>query len=169
MRKILPLVLLLSGLFLLCYPTISQAHSAAAHTQAISEDPSVIGTLRIPSLDLTLPIRKGTAREVLNAGLGLLEGTDPTQHGVLCGHRGLPESRLFRDLDQLKSGDTFCVTIGDIPLWYRVDQIRTVLPEDTNDLTPVPGMQLCTLLTCTPYGINSHRLLVRGTRINRSS
>lgn len=155
-------------MFLFLYPAVSQAHTAAAQRRAIAEDPAVIGTLHIPSLDLMLPIRQGTSPEILNAGLGLLEGTSLTQHGVLCGHRGLPESRLFRDLDRLQTGDEFCVYYDSHALWFRVDQICSVLPEETGNLAPVPGTQLCTLLTCTPYGINTHRLLIRGTRIDKS-
>lgn len=133
----------------------------------------MIGYLSIPKINVLLPIFDGTSPEVLEQGAGLLEGTslplggDGT-HSVLCGHRGLPEARLFTDLDKLDSGDCFTVTVLDQVLTYEVDQILTVEPADLDALSPEPEQDLCTLLTCTPYGINSHRLLVRGHRVENT-
>lgn len=85
-------------------------------------------------------------------------------HAVLTGHTGLPSARLFTDLVELEEGASFQVVIGGIPVTYRVDRINVVLPDETEDLQPIPGEDCCTLVTCTPYGVNSHRLLVRGSR-----
>lgn len=93
----------------------------------------------------------------------------PGTHCVLSGHRGLPSARLFTDLDQLKEGDVFVLRVLDKSLAYEVDQIRIVLPEELEDLSLEDGMDYCTLVTCTPYGVNSHRLLVRGHRIGNLS
>lgn len=178
MGKRLPVLLLLSGLALLLYPflsqhltTAAQHHAVAAYTAAEGET-DLIGYLTIPSLDLSLPIRFGTSEDVLRAGVGLLEGTDPPSsepgcHTVLSAHRGLPEARLFTDLDDLQPGDLFSVTVTDLTLTYQVVQAMTVSPEDTRYLQPEAGQNLCTLLTCTPYGINTHRLLVRGQLTDR--
>ena len=90
---------------------------------------------------------------------------DFASHSVLSGHRGLPSARLFSDLDAMEIGDVFYLTILDQTLTYRVDKITVIEPEDISELEIIPGMDLCTLMTCTPYGINTHRLLVRGSRI----
>lgn len=174
MRKLLPVILLLTGLSLLLYPSVSQCLTTAAQQRAIAAcaaqegDSDLLGYLTIPSLDLTLPIRSGTSEAVLREGLGLLEGTQFGTHAVLCGHRGLPEARLFRDLDQLTITDRFTVTLGDQVMTYQVDRILVVSPEASAALLPESGLELCTLLTCTPYGINTHRLLVRGQRIDKT-
>ena len=128
-----------------------------------------LGYITIPKINVNLPIYEGTGNTVLEKGVGHLElssyplGGEST-HCVLSGHRGLPEAVLFTDLDQLETGDKFYLHTLDEVLAYQVDQIKVVLPGQTEDLEIVPGEDLCTLLTCTPYGINSHRLLVRGTR-----
>lgn len=170
MKKTLPFFLLLCGLFLLLYPSVCRQISAADQRQAIQTflagETEIEGYLHIPALQLTLPIRQGTGDTALRAGVGLLEGTAFDSHAVLCGHRGLPESRLFQDLDQLRTGDSFTVTTDSGSVTYLVDQIRVVSPEDTTCLLPEKGLRLCTLMTCTPYGINSHRLLVRGRYID---
>ena len=126
----------------------------------------VIASLKIPALDLELPIYYGTDSETLEHGIGVLEisslpvGGEGT-HTVLCGHSGLSSAKLFSDLELLRLGDRFSIEVmGDT----TVDQITTVKPEDLSQLAIVPGEDHCTLLTCTPYGINTHRLLVRGTR-----
>lgn len=90
-------------------------------------------------------------------------------HCVISGHRGLPSAQLFTDIDQLKTGDTFMLQILDQTLYYEVDQIKTVLPTEKDDLKIVEGQDYCTLMTCTPYGVNTHRLLVRGHRINKTN
>ena len=107
---------------------------------------------------------------MLQVGVGHIEGSSlpvggESTHCVLSGHRGLPSAMLFTDLDKLETGDLFTITVMDEVLTYRVDQIKIVLPSEVSDLAIVEGEDLCTLVTCTPYGINSHRLLVRGTRV----
>lgn len=137
------------------------------------EDSGIIGCVTIPALQAELPLYAGTGEEELSKGAGLLEGSSlplggSGRHAVLSAHRGLPESRLFRDLEQLVIGDIFTVAVLGRVLTYQVDQILTVPPQETAALLPREGLDLCTLLTCTPYGINSHRLLVRGRRIAAS-
>ncbi len=130
----------------------------------------IIGYVEIPSIDVLLPIYHGTDDEVLQVAIGHIEGTslpvggDGT-HCVISGHRGLPSSKLFTDLDQLAEEDIFILRILDETLTYKVDQIHIVEPDDVSLLAIEEGQDLCTLMTCTPYGVNSHRLLVRGHRI----
>lgn len=133
-------------------------------------DSDVIGYIKIPVIDCTLPIYHGTDEGVLRVGVGHIEGTSlpvggESTHCVLSGHRGLPSAKLFTDLDELKVGDTFLLYILDETLTYAVDQIRIVEPDDMEELEIQEGKDLCTLVTCTPYGVNSHRLLVRGHRV----
>ena len=133
----------------------------------------IMGYIQIPKIDVRLPIYHGTSEGVLQIAVGHLEGTSlPTggesTHCVLSAHRGLPSSRLFTDLDKMEVGDTFTMTIVDRLLTYEVDQILIVDPANTQPLDIVEGEDYCTLLTCTPYGINSHRMLVRGTRIENA-
>ena len=167
MRRNLSWALLLAGLCLLLYPSLCQGISTLRQQRDVRSDTGLVGVLEIPTLELTLPIRQGTSEDTLRKGVGLLEGTEFGHHAVLCGHRGLPEARLFRDLDDLQAGDVFSVTVGENTALYQVDQILLVTPEDTAALLPEEGLALCTLLTCTPYGINSHRLLVRGQRVSK--
>ena len=129
----------------------------------------IMGNIAIEKLKVELPIYHGTDAGVLQIGVGHIEGTalpvgGEGTHCVLSGHRGLPSARLFTDLDKLEIGDTFVISVLDRDLTYRVDQIKTVLPTESADLLPVKGKDCCTLVTCTPYGINTHRLLVRGVR-----
>lgn len=129
----------------------------------------IMGYLNIESIGVELPIYHTVDEMVLQIGVGHLPGTSlpvggPSTHAVLSGHRGIPSSKLFTDLDKVQIGDTFTITVLDRVLTYKVDQIKTVLPRDVSDLQIVPGMDYCTLLTCTPYGINTHRLIVRGVR-----
>lgn len=124
----------------------------------------------IPKLDACLPVYHGTSDAVLELGLGHLLGTSlpiggSSSHSVLTGHSGLASQRLLSDLDQLKPGDVFYIEVLDKTLAYEVDQVKTVLPHETEDLQIIPGQDYCTLVTCTPFGVNTHRLLVRGTRI----
>lgn len=135
---------------------------------------NVIGSIDIDKIDCHLPIYHGTDDAVLQVGVGHLEGSSlpvggPSTHAVISGHRGLPSARLFTDLDQLEEGDTFTITVLDQTLTYEVDQIRIVEPTDLSDLAIEEGQDLCTLVTCTPYGINTHRLLVRGHRVENAS
>ncbi len=130
----------------------------------------IMGYVEIPKIDVSLPIYHGTDESVLQVAVGHLEWTSlpiggPDTHSVISGHRGLPSARLFTDLNQMEVGDTFRLYILDEVLEYEVDQILIVEPDEAGELTVVPGRDLCTLVTCTPYGINSHRLLVRGTRV----
>ena len=134
----------------------------------------VMGYVAIPKLGVELPLYHGISKEVLNIACGHLEGTSlpvggESTHCVLSAHRGLPHARLFTDLDKMELGDTFQLTVLDRTLTYQVDQIKVVRPDEVDDVRIVAGEDLCTLLTCTPYGINSHRLLVRGTRIENAA
>ena len=129
----------------------------------------IMGYIDIDRINVELPIYHGISKELLQVGVGHLTGTSlpvggESTHCVLSGHRGLPSAKLFTDLDELEIGDTFTITILDRRFTYEVDQIKTVLPEEFDDLRIADGKDYCTLLTCTPYGINTHRLLVRGVR-----
>ena len=135
----------------------------------ISEN-GIMGYIDIPRIRQTLPIYHGTDDAVLQIAIGHLAGTSlpvggDSSHCVVSGHRGLPSARLFTDLDKLIVGDVWTMTVLNRTVTYEVDQIRIVEPEDLSELQIVQGRDYCTLLTCTPYGINSHRLLVRGHRI----
>jgi sortase A len=130
----------------------------------------VIGTLDIDLIGVMLPIYHGTSEGVLQVGIGHYEGSSlpvggEGTHAVVTGHRGLPSSTLLTNLDRMVIGDTFVVRVLNEVLAYQVDQILVVQPDDLSALGIVPGMDYCTLITCTPYGINSHRLLVRGVRV----
>ena len=141
------------------------------YEQTLNLDGSgVMGYLTIPKIDVKLPVLHGTSEGVLQKAVGHLEGTSlPTggmgNHCVLSAHCGLPSARLFTDLDQMKTGDQFTLTVLNRELIYEIDQILTVEPQEVEALYPVEGEDYCTLVTCTPYGVNSHRLLVRGRRI----
>ena len=131
----------------------------------------IIGTIEIENIGVNLPIYHGTDESVLQVGIGHLEGSSlPTgttsTHTILSGHRGLPSAKLFTDLDQMIEGDTFLLHILDQTFAYQVDSINIVLPEDTGGLGIVNGKEYVTLVTCTPYGINTHRLLVRAKRVD---
>ena len=133
----------------------------------------VMGYIEIPGIDCSLPIYHGTEESVLQVAVGHLEwsslpvGGEGT-HCVLSGHRGLPSAKLFTNLDKLAVGDTFLLRVLDEVLTYEVDQILIVEPEQVDALGIVPGEDYCTLVTCTPYGINTHRLLVRGHRVENT-
>ena len=129
----------------------------------------IMGYIEVPKIDCSLPIYHGTDEGALQIAIGHLEGSSlpvggKSTHCVLSGHRGLPSARLFTDLDQMEKGDIFILNILGRKLAYEVDQIKVVLPEEMSDLEIEEGKDLCTLVTCTPYGINTHRLLVRGHR-----
>lgn len=130
----------------------------------------MMGYIEIPMIDVMLPIYHGTKESVLQIAVGHLDWTSlpvggAGSHCVLSGHRGLPSARLFTDLDKLKVGDVFMLHVLNEILTYEIDQILIVEPQDTDPLLIEPGKDLCTMTTCTPYGINSHRMLVRGHRI----
>lgn len=131
----------------------------------------VIASLKIASLDLLLPVYYGTDAESLKSGIGVLEGSSlpvggAGSHTVLCGHSGLSTAKLFTNLNQLEVGDVFSLSVLGEHLYYQVDRIQTVLPDGVEALAIDPAQDYCTLLTCTPYGVNTHRLLIRGVRID---
>ncbi|MCI7019475.1 MAG: class C sortase [Clostridiales bacterium] len=131
----------------------------------------VMGYIEIPEIDVSLPIYHGTEESVLQIAVGHLEWSSlpvggESTHCVLSGHRGLPSAKLFTNLDKLREGDTFLLRVLDEVLTYEVDQILIVEPQEIDALKIVEGKDYCTLVTCTPYGINTHRLLVRGHRID---
>lgn len=130
----------------------------------------IMGYVQISSIGVNLPIYHSVEESVLQIAVGHIPGSSlpvggERTHSILSGHRGLPSAKLFSDLDQMVEGDTFTINIMDQTITYMVDQIRIVLPEETGDLAIEPGRDYCTLVTCTPYGVNTHRMLVRGKRI----
>ena len=227
MKKHLPQVLivliLIAGLSLLLYPTVSDYINSLNHRNTISEYTStvenisienreellaaalkynealaannpgslvhlsseekdtynsllnisgngVMGYIQIPSINVSLPIYHGVEETVLQVGVGHLEGSSlpvggESAHSVISGHTGLPSATLFTNIDRLVAGDIFTIHILDETFTYEVDQIEVVLPNEINLLSIEEGQDYCTLVTCTPYGINTHRLLVRGHRI----
>ena len=211
--------LLLIGLGLLLYPTISQSWNARLQTQSIStyskiseetkdqhekmlieaeeynsklrelsfplaqyakldgyndllsvDKTGMMGFINIEKIKADLPIYHGTGGEVLSVGVGHMQGTSlpvggAGTHSVLSAHRGLSSSRLFTDLNKLEKGDTFTITVLDRTITYQIDNIKIVEPNDTTDLVIEKDKDYVTLITCTPYGINTHRMLVRGVRV----
>lgn len=130
----------------------------------------IMGYISIPKINVELPIYHGTSDAVLQVAVGHLEGSSlpaggESTHTVLSGHTGLPKAVLFTNLTELKEDDVFMMSVLNETLTYQIDQIKVVLPEETDDLKITPDQDYCTLITCTPYGVNSHRLLVRGHRI----
>lgn len=134
------------------------------------DDTGMMGYIEIPKIDILLPIYHGTSEEVLQSGVGHLKNTSlpvggKSSHAVLSGHRGLANAKIFTDLNKMKKGDVFYIKVLHHTFAYQVDQILTVEPSDTEALKIEGGKDYVTLVTCTPYAINTHRLLVRGTRI----
>lgn len=134
------------------------------------ENDGVMGYIEIPLINVALPIYHGTSESVLQVAIGHLDWTSlpvggESSHAVISGHRGLPSAELFTRLDRLVKGDRFMIYVLNEVLTYEVDQILIVLPEDVSALQIIPGQDYCTLVTCTPYGINTHRILVRGRRV----
>lgn len=130
----------------------------------------VMGYIAFININVKLPIYHGTSESVLQSGVGHMSQTSlpvggPDTHAVITGHRGLPSAKLFTDLDQIRENDVFYIYVLDEILAYRVDRITVTLPEDTKDLSIVKGGDFVTCVTCTPYGINTHRLLIRGKRV----
>ena len=139
----------------------------------VSEN-GIIGYIEIPDIHCELPIYHGTDADALQIGVGHIEGSSlpvggESTHCAISGHRGLPSAKLFSDLDKLTVGDRFSLRVLDDTLTYEVDQIYTVLPGEMDELEIVEGEDYCTLVTCTPYGVNTHRLLVRGHRVENST
>ena len=219
------ILLLILGLSLLLYPTVSEAWNTRYHEKTIDNYTNVVSTLdkdrykqlwedaneynrqrrsstslykltqpekeqyesllnlagdgtmgyvEVPNIGVKLPLYHGIGESVLQVGVGHLEWSSlpvggESTHCILSGHRGLPSARLFTDLDQVREGDVFILHILDEILTYEVDQILTVLPDETDALLIEEGKDLCTLVTCTPYGVNSHRLLVRGHRVENAA
>lgn len=162
--------------------------SASAYNSELSVSGPMMGSIEIPSINVNLPIYHGTSDGVLSSAIGHLSASslpigaesfddklgivaDPEDgsHCILSGHRGLPSARLFTDLDRLSEGDTFAIDVYGNKFVYEVDQIRVVEPTDFADLKLIKGEDYCTLITCTPYGVNTHRMLVRGHRIGSES
>ena len=155
--------------------------SAAATTETERDDSpynellniggnGIIGAIKIPVVKINLPIYHGTDESVLQVASGHYLGSSlpiggESTHAILTGHRGLPSAKLFTDLDRLEEGDTFYIKVLGEILEYQIDQIEIVLPEEVDGLSITQGEDYVTLVTCTPYGINSHRMLIRGTRI----
>ena len=134
------------------------------------DDSGIMGFVSLPKFHVRCPIYHGTDEEVLQTAIGHLEGSSlpiggKSTHSMISGHRGMPSARLFTDLNKVKEGDTWTITVLNETVTYECDQIRIVLPEDLSDLNIEEGKDLCTLITCTPYGVNTHRLLVRGHRV----
>ena len=147
---------------------VSDEDSAYLSSLNIAGD-AIMGTVEIPKIKITLPIFHGTDEEVLEKAAGHLEGSSlpiggENTHAVITAHRGLPSAALFTDLDKMKKGDHFLLHVLDDTLCYQIDKITVIEPEDTKAMAVEDGMDLVTLVTCTPYGVNSHRLLVRGHR-----
>ena len=150
--------------------SLTEEQQAIYNGQLNVSGDGIMGYIEIPSINCLLPVYHTVEEKVLQTAVGHLEWTSlPTggggTHTVLSGHRGLPSARLFTDLDQLREGDRFMLHVLDELLTYEVDQILIVEPQETSALLIQPGMDLCTLVTCTPYGVNSHRLLIRGHRV----
>ena len=154
--------------------TISSARRHEYESILDVDGNGMIGYIEIPNVNITLPVYHGTNDDVLQIAVGHLDWTSlpvggTSTHCVLSGHRGLPSAKLFTNLDQVKEGDTFVIRVLDEVLTYEVDQIRIVEPAAVDDLMIENGKDYCTLVTCTPYGVNSHRLLVRGHRVENES
>ena len=134
----------------------------------------IMGYIDIPSIKISLPVYHGTDEAILQIAIGHIIGTSfpiggEGSHCAVSGHRGLPSAKLFTDIDKLQAGDKFLLQVLDRTLPYEVDQIRIVLPQELQDLEIDPYSDYCTLITCTPYGVNTHRLLVRGHRVDNDN
>ena len=153
---------------------MTQGQKKLYESRLTFDSTGVMGYIDIPKIGTKLPIYHGTSESVLQTSIGHLAETSlpvggKGSHCVLSGHRGLPSSKLFSDLDKMVQGDTFTLSVLNETYTYQVDQSRVVEPTDLRELTIRPDMDLCTLVTCTPYGINSHRLLVRGHRVKNAN
>lgn len=149
---------------------MSDAEREEYSRQLAVEGTEVMGYISIPKFHVRCPIYHGTDEAILQVAVGHLESSSlpiggESTHSLISGHRGLPSARLFTDIVKMKEGDTWTITVLNETITYECDQIRVVLPDDLSDLTIEEGKDLCTLITCTPYGINTHRLLVRGHRV----
>lgn len=143
---------------------------SSGYQEILNFGSGLMGHIQIPKIDVNLPIYHGVSEETLAKGIGHMPQTafpigGTGNHSVLTGHTGLPSAELFTNLTELQEGDVFYIQILGETLAYQVDSIRVVLPSEADALAPIPEGDYCTLVTCTPYGINSHRLLVRGSRV----
>lgn len=149
---------------------MTEAQRMEYNRELVIGDTEVMAYVSIPKFHIKCPIYHGTDEVVLQIAVGHLESSSlpvggESTHALISGHRGLPSARLFTDIDKMREGDTWTITVLNETLTYECDQIRIVLPDDLSDLQIEEGKDYCTLITCTPYGINTHRLLVRGHRI----
>lgn len=149
---------------------LSEQDYANYKSQLTINNGEIIGYIKIPGFNLNLPIRHGVDEGTLSAGAGHMPGSSlpiggENTHSVISAHTGLPSQKMFTNLDKIKSGDIFIIKYLDRTITYKVDQIKVVLPNNTDYIQIEDGKDFCTLITCTPYGVNSHRLLVRGKRI----
>ena len=156
------------------FALVAPEESAAYQAQLAFREDGMMGYLEVPRIGQTLPIYHWTSEATLARGVGHLEGSalpvgGASTHCVLSAHRGLPSAALFTDLDKLRLGDHFFIHVLDRTLAYEVDQVLTVEPDDTASLDVEEGQDLVTLVTCTPYGVNTQRLLVRGHRVDLSA
>ena len=150
---------------------LDESRTALYNSLLNISDDGIMGYVDIPCINCKLPIYHGTNEAVLRVAIGHVEWSSlpvggESTHSVISGHRGLPSAELLTHIDRLELGDTFYINVLNEKLEYRVDSINVVLPEDTSKLEIVEGQDYVTLVTCTPYGVNSHRLLVRGIRVN---
>ncbi len=150
--------------------TLDEEQSEKYNSLLNIDGSGIMGYIDIPKIGITLPIYHGTDEAVLQVAIGHLEGSSlpvggDNTHCIVSGHRGLPSAKIFTDLDKMAADDTFTMTVLNRTVTYQVDQIRIVEPTDLSDLQIEKGKDYCTLVTCTPYGINTHRLLVRGFRV----
>ena len=148
----------------------TDADKAAYEKELKVDDSGIMGYVSIPKFHVRAPIYHGTEETILQVAIGHIENSSlpvggKGTHTMISGHRGLPSARLFTDIDKMKEGDTWTITVLNETLTYECDKIRIVLPDDLSDLTIEEDKDLCTLITCTPYGINTHRLLVIGHRV----
>ena len=149
---------------------MTEAQRAEYNKELSIDGSEVMAVVSIPKFHIRCPVYHGTDEAVLQIAVGHIEGSSlpvggKDTHTIISGHRGLPSARLFTDIDKIKEGDTWTINVLNETLTYECDQIRIVLPDDLSDLRIEEGKDLCTLVTCTPYGINTHRLLVRGHRV----
>lgn len=157
------------GIALCLYTPISNVVRKQDWQSQIPYQQGVIGVIEIPNIDVNLPIYNGTEEEILSKGIGHIEESSPLGGGVnthclLAGHRGLPSADMFRRLNELKEGELFVIHVSDRELLYEVCQVQVIRPEETEVLRIQEGKDLVSLITCTPYGINTHRLVVTGER-----
>lgn len=166
MNKAVKYGALIAGIILCFFPYISHVYG---NRQQPVYDPSVIGSIEIPDIDVNLPVYQGSTEEILMKGIGCMVESSPpgggeNTHSILAGHRGLPNAAMFLRLNELKEGDVFFLYISGQKLIYEVCKIQVIRPEETETLQVQEGKDLVSLVTCTPYGINTHRLVVTGER-----